>query len=188
MEAKAFVLDEKLVKPWSSAESHPDGPRGLSPAAPRGPALPGLEGPQRSPRRGLELSTGALHRPEHRSPGHELPARELQEEPLLRMLGALSAEAPGERRNTGRAGGRRGLPGVAGGPDSAHGGPLPPGEDAPAALTPGLRRVPHGRGRSSPCTPTGSVHSQGGREPHCSRPPSLVCAMTSIPSQKQNIV
>ena len=86
------------------------------------------------------------------------------------------------------AGGRRGLPGVAGGPDSANGGPLPPGEDAPAALTPGLRRVPHGRGRSSPCTPTGSVHSQGGREPHCSRPPSLVCAMTSIPSQKQNIV
>ncbi|XP_010835409.1 PREDICTED: uncharacterized protein LOC104986516 [Bison bison bison] len=67
-----------------------------------GPVLTCLEGPQRSPRRGLELSTGALYRPEHRSPGHELPARELQEEPLLRMLGALSAETPGERCNTGR--------------------------------------------------------------------------------------
>ena len=79
-------------------------------------------------------------------------------------------------------------PGAPGGSASAHGGALPPREDALSPLTPGPRRVLHGRGGSSPCTPAGSVQSHGGREPHCSYPPSLVCTMTSIPSQKHNVV
>ncbi|XP_069408105.1 leukocyte immunoglobulin-like receptor subfamily A member 1 isoform X7 [Ovis canadensis] len=58
----------------------------------------------------------------------------------------------------------------------------------PALLTRGPRRISHGRGRSSCFTPAGSVQSHEGREPHCSCLPSLVCAMTSIPSQKQNVV
>ena len=59
---------------------------------------------------------GALQRPEHRSPGRELLAPELWEEPLT----------PEERRPRGE---RRG----AGGSAFAHWGPLPPKEDA---LTP----------------------------------------------------
>ena len=59
---------------------------------------------------------GPLQRPEHRSPGHELLAPELWEEPLT----------PEERRPRGE---RRG----AGGSAFAHWGPLPPKEDA---LTP----------------------------------------------------
>ncbi|XP_060254186.1 leukocyte immunoglobulin-like receptor subfamily A member 6 isoform X1 [Ovis aries] len=141
------------------AESHPRGPRGLGPAAPRDPAVPGTARPRRSPRRGPELSMGALQRPEHRSPGRELLAPELWEEPLT----------PEERRPRGE---RRG----AGGSAFAYRGPLPPKEDAltPVSAHHGPRRIPHGRRGSSPCTPAGSVHSHGGREPHCSRPPSLV--------------
>ena len=118
---------------------------------------------------------GAPHRPEHRSPGRQLPAQKLREEPLPRMLGALSAETPGEET-------RRG------GQEEA---PVPRGAQpllALSPLTPGPRRVLHGRGGSSPCTPAGSVQSHGGREPHCSCSLSLVCTMTSISSQKQNIV
>uniref|UniRef100_A0A3Q1LRK4 Ig-like domain-containing protein n=1 Tax=Bos taurus TaxID=9913 RepID=A0A3Q1LRK4_BOVIN len=54
------------------AESHPDGPRGFGPAAPRDPSLPGLARPRRSPRCSPELSNGTPHRPERRSPGREL--------------------------------------------------------------------------------------------------------------------
>ena len=75
--------------------------RGCSQPRPRDPSLPGSARLQRSPRRGPELSTGAPHRPDHRSPGRQLPAQKLREEPLPRMLGALSAETPGEETRRG---------------------------------------------------------------------------------------
>ena len=60
-------------------------------------------------------------------------------------------------------GGRRG----AGGSASAHRGPSLPGRTPRllSLLTRCPRRIPHGRGGSSPCTPAGSVHSHEGREP-----------------------
>ena len=69
----------------------------------------------------------ALHRLERWSPGCKLPAWELLEEPLRRVLGALSAETLGE----GRAAGREEAWVSPGGSASVHRGPLPPGEDAP---------------------------------------------------------
>ncbi|XP_043293509.1 leukocyte immunoglobulin-like receptor subfamily A member 6 isoform X2 [Cervus canadensis] len=95
------------------AESHPDGPRGLGPAAPRGPALPGSARLQRSPRRGPELSTGSpRHSPERRSPRRELPPGSSGKS-LCRACCVRCLRRPRERDAPG--GGRRpGSPGEGG--------------------------------------------------------------------------
>ncbi|XP_027370461.1 leukocyte immunoglobulin-like receptor subfamily A member 5 isoform X1 [Bos indicus x Bos taurus] len=130
------------------AESHPDGPRSLGPAAPWDPALPGSARPRRSPRSSPELSTGTSHRLERWSLGRELPAQELLEEPLN----------PGERRAAGReearespaAGGRWGLGlcsrrGVGGG--VRRGPPSRGGSPTPVSAHPRLKAPPNARGR-----------------------------------------
>nr|AGY46428.1 LILR1 [Bos taurus] len=129
-EPLALVVSGEPHPRLHGAESHPDGPHGLGPAAPRGPALPGSARPRRSPRCGPELSTEASHCPKLSIPGRQLPAWELLEEPLWCVLGALSAETLGERCEMLRGGGRRPL----GAQPLLTGVPLPPGEDAP---TPG---------------------------------------------------
>ena len=87
------------------------------------------------------MRTGTSHRPERWSPGGELPAQELLEEPLT----------PGERRAAGReeapaAAGRWGL-----GLGSRGGtrGPLPPRAEAPTPVSahPRLKAPPNARGR-----------------------------------------
>ncbi|XP_060996314.1 leukocyte immunoglobulin-like receptor subfamily A member 6 isoform X2 [Dama dama] len=118
------------------AESHPDGRRRLGPGAPRGPALPGSARPGRSLRRGPELSTGTSHRKERHSPRRELPAPERAS--AARTGCAVCGDPGGETRRGG--GWRPGVHGVAGDSASAHGGPLPPGEEPRLPAPPPLAR------------------------------------------------